>query len=788
MSAISLGKPELPAPIRSILSGMRQRVRLFIWLEGLLAAVIWLGLTFWAALALDYLPVLLGATEMPQLARGLVLIAIAGVLGWIVYRWIFARLTVPLSDASLALLLERRYGDFRDSLITSVELTAPGHPEPFSPEMLAATERQATARVGAVRYGELLRYGRLGGMAIACVALGLSFVALGAVDQRYGGNILGRAFNRLYLLDNQPWPRQARVEVLGLEIEHAPLTPGGAAQLEFLTFGENRRIKVAQGASASLKIKADSAARVLPRTCTVYYHSQPAGESAGEWGSVRLSKFRDTEEGRIFASEGRPFRGLLSTLTFDVAGYDYRVRDYRIDVVEAPAIVETTLDLQFPTYLGRAGSSPGAPLRDQPYVAAGTFVPSGTEVTLHFRANKPVESAQVRLADQQTAPAIELPVESDGRQFRYVVPPLMENAVLEVLITDADHVRMDRPHRIYLTAVADEAPRVTGRLSGIGSAVTPDVVIPLSGQATDDYGLEKAWGEVLIGKDSEPREFPLDIAAGGDVETRIDFRELRRENPEFALTPKSKLRLAIKATDKHDLAGGPHISAAALDDLEVVTSEELLVRLEIQEVGLRRRFEQILEEMRQMRDAVLRVRKSLSGEATTAVEPGEDEDSKLTPEQEAARERELRLLRVQRALVQSQKSAAETLGVAGGFLDIREQLINNRIDTEDRKEQLEGVIAGPLQAIGRDDFPALDEKLKSLEAQLEAATASEASEAAVTAVNETIAKMEAVLEQMRDLQNYNDLLDIVRKLLKENESLLERTKKEQKRRLLEDLQ
>jgi hypothetical protein len=788
MSAITLEKSELPAPIRSILRGMRQRVRLFICLEGLLAAIIWLGLTFWAALALDYFPVLLGATEMPRLARGLVLTAIAGVLGWIVYRWILVRLAVPLSDASLALLLERKYGDFRDSLITSVELTSPGHPEPFSPEMLAVTERQATDRVGAVRYGELLRYGRLGGMAVACVALGLSFAALNAVDRQYGGNILGQAFNRLYLLNNEPWPRHARVEVLGLEIEHAPLTPGGAAQLEFLTFDQNRRIKVAQGASASLKVKADPEARVLPRTCNVYYHSQPAGESAGEWGSVRLSKYRDTEEGRIFGSEGRPFRGLLSTLTFDVVGYDYRVRDYRIDVVEAPAIVETKLDLQFPVYLGRAGSSPGEPLRDQPYVAAGTFVPAGTEVTLHFRANKPVESAQVRPADQPTAPPVELPVESDGLQFRYLVPPLMENAALEVLITDADHVRMERPQRIYLTAVADEAPRVTARLTGIGSAVTPDVVIPLSGQATDDYGLEKAWGEVIIGKDSDPREFPLEIAQGGGVETRLDFRELRREDPDYALAPKSKLRLAIKATDKHNLAGGPHLSAAALDDLEVVTAEELLVRLEIQEVGLRRRFEQILEEMRQMRDAVLRVRKSLSGEATTAVEPGEDAGSKLTPEQEAARERELRVLRVQRALVQSQKSAAETLGVAGGFLDIREQLINNRIDTEDRKEQLEEVIAGPLQAIGREDFPALDEKLKDLEGQLEAGTASEASEAAVASVNETIAKMEAVLEQMRDLQNYNDLLDIVRKLLKENEALLERTKKEQKRRLLEDLQ
>ena len=135
----------------------------------------------------------------------------------------------------------------------------------------------------------------------------------------------------------------------------------------------------------------------------------------------------------------------------------------------------------------------------------------------------------------------------------------------------------------------------------------------------------------------------------------------------------------------------------------MVTPEELLAQLEVREVGLRRRFEQILDEMVQMRDSLLRVKASLVPGVASGAEPedlrGDDdpEAKPLTPEQKAQREAELRLLRVQRAIQQSQKSVQEVQGVAAGFLAIREELINNRVDTEDRKNRLKDQIADPLE-------------------------------------------------------------------------------------------
>ena len=130
---------QLDPRIRTLLARLRWRIRGYVWLEGLAVSCVWLGLTFWGGLALDYLPVLVGASEMPRLARAVVLVIIAVVLALLLYRWIFRRVFVPLADRNLAMILERRFAGFRDSLVTTVELTEqPDHAESFDLEMLNA--------------------------------------------------------------------------------------------------------------------------------------------------------------------------------------------------------------------------------------------------------------------------------------------------------------------------------------------------------------------------------------------------------------------------------------------------------------------------------------------------------------------------------------------------------------------------------------------------------------------------------------------------------------------------
>ena len=179
-----------------------------------------------------------------------------------------------------------------------------------------------------------------------------------------------------------------------------------------------------------------------------------------------------------------------------------------------------------------------------------------------------------------------------------------------------DDVVTERPYRIFIAAIPDEAPRVDVRLKGISTAVTPDVMIPAVGKIADDYGVGKSWFDAIITHatvaENEQKDQPLDqgIPAGQgrpSANAVLDFRELRSQADKVELKPKDKLSLAIQAADKYGLGEGPNVGSGDRYQLDVVTPETLLAMLEAREIGLRRRFEQIIQEMTQARDFLTRV-------------------------------------------------------------------------------------------------------------------------------------------------------------------------------------
>jgi hypothetical protein len=759
---------------------LRWRIRCYVWLEGISLALVWLGLMFWIGFAFDYLPVLAGSHEMPVVARLLLLAVVAAGLGWVLWRYIFRRAFVALADRSLALLLERKFTQFDDSLLTSVELTGAKPADAgFDEQMLVFTEQEALGKTSSVRYAEVFNYRPIIRNVIVAVGLGISL----ALFFYFNTATANQAVSRLYLLDNARWPRLATIAVLGVELEKPPLPGSTTPQLVAVDFTD-RKLKVARGTNIRLKVKADANAKTVPKQCTVYYQTQPTGDYPAERGRVILSKFRDQGDGRFFWSEGKPFVGMLSSVQFDVVGYDHRVSDFHIEVVESPAVIETTLDLKFPAYMVDEKTGQHLPDADQPYVSSGTSIPQGTDVTLKFKANKPLTRVEFKNVDTEQVVAVE--VAKGAEQFNHHLPALDQSLALEVTLIDTDGVSAERPHRVFLTAVPDAEPRVEVGLKGIGLAVTPDVVIPLAGKVTDDYRVARAWLELQAGQ--ADRQIPLALGTADAVDARIDFRELRSQEQPVVLQPKDKLTLSVQAADKFNLAAQPHVGVGDKWQIDVVTPAELLSQLEVRELGLRRRFEQVIDEMAQMRDSLVRVKASLldkqAGKTGTDSDAGE---TPLTPEQRAEREKELRLLRVQRGGQQSEKSREESAGIAAAFLDIREELINNRVDTEERKERLKDQIAEPLRQVVSVHFAELDRRLAALEKQLEESAGPELTDAALEQSNEVLAELDKILQKMLDLETFNELIDLVRDLLKSQEDLLDRTKQERKRQALEDL-
>jgi hypothetical protein len=743
---------ELAPSIRSALASVRRRIGLFIWTEAVAMAIIWAGLTFWLALALDYFPVLVWASEMPRAPRACLLALMVAGLAWVTYRYLLRRVFVPISDRSLAVLLERHFHDFQDSLVTAVELASGRDNGAFNAQMLGHAYEDARLHVDQIDVGRVFNYRPL----VRKVLLALIMLASIGAFFTYNRPALALAADRLYLLENTPWPRSAEIEVVGIEIQHAPAGEGRAAVSQELSFVD-RQLKVGRGASAVVHVRA-SAAKRLPDNCIIYYKTDD-----GDRGSVPMKKVGRVKDGyQLYAFEGKPFKGMLADLHFDVMGFDHRVRDYRIAVVDSPALVAAEVACVFPSYLVDEALASWLP-RTEPITPA-TQLPLGTQVTVHLRASKSLQRIEVY---QPTTGQSEM-LTASGDSVTLPSQVLTDNLSLELTLFDTDGVQSDRPQRLYLAAARDAAPRVSAKLQGIGSLVTPDVLLPTVGEIQDDYAVASSWFDLQI-IDAPPARLPIALARDGKLDQAIDFRDLRSSEPQYELKAKDKLSLVVVGQDKHDLEGGPHSGFGDRWDLVVVTPDELLSSLEARELGLRRRFEQIITELTETRDELIRAASDSQPAPANDTSAGEGLSTSL------------RTLIAQRAGQQGDKSAQEILGVAAAFNDIRSELINNRVDTEERKTRLKDQIADPLATIARTRFPAFAQRLVAVQKDVsDAATA----QLAVDEANELLLELDAILQRMLDLETYNELVELVRSLIEEQEKLIGETKKQQAADLL----
>ncbi len=127
-------------------------------------------------------------------------------------------------------------------------------------------------------------------------------------------------------------------------------------------------------------------------------------------------------------------------------------------------------------------------------------------------------------------------------------------------------------------------------------------------------------------------------------------------------------------------------------------------------------------------------------------------------------------------------------------------MINNRIDSVDRRERLEQGVRTPLSRVVEEPFPRLGRQIVELERVLmsssdpaangnvppeTAADMEKAVRQAVATNDEIVLQLSAVLEKMLDLESFNEILDLMRGLIDDQEGLLDETEDEQKNRVLD---
>ena len=821
-----MSAPRLPSDIAELLVSLRARIRRYVLIEGIAALVAVLAGFFWISFTADVAWFRLSKLELPLWFRwGLTTLAVALFFG-AAATWLVFRLYRSFESKALALVLERRFPDLDDRLVTAVELSGqqPRSDGDLGDVMLEQTIADAARVAKQVDVGSVFDSRPLRRAVLAAVVLGASVLGFGvanasAMRRWYDAYIAGR---------ENYWDPYRRSEMTVQIVAQ----PGDRIR----EFDAESNYKHPRGADLTVLVTVREGKHV-PSSVTLRHRSY--GNSGTSRGAVSMSRVGE-----------RQFRHTLGRVIDPhelwVVGGDFTNRTpLKIQVVDPPKVDRIELQPDYPSYTGMD------PLEDQPVVVQGTRVslPMETEFVLRATANKPLVWVQVRTprfeievaakdADRRVCSLTLTDSESNetrqvllsdriaesllpGNRSTLVLPlhvstaaaaalqtlfdaakdgsasielptpiPLPPDEAVQIYLEDVDEIRSFEPAAVTINAIPDEPPVVDVRLRGIGNRITRLATIPIEGRITDDYGVRMASFAYRHRKDDVLQSAPLQNPPRNQTEFKLqrssDEKRERFDVLPLQLDVGDRLTVALTARDG-DVLNGPHEASSPTFAFEIVSNEALLGDLYDKEMNLRLRFEHIREEVDALRtDLLLHRGRYTEGEKLKSTpQAGRDPDEiaeelrQIGVAIQACADRSLHLLR---------KNHAETREVEARFRDIRDELVNNRVDTTDALIRLDDGIISPLERLNTEDFPGADEIVGLFSLTVERGqNPTGVIDDAVLALDRMIAQMDRILDQMQQRKGFNEMIQELQGLLDRQKQVLDATERERQRNLIDDL-
>ena len=394
------------------LASLRQRVRLYLALDGMRRFVFVLIVAVLAQVALDWwLKLTVGQRAL--LSGGITIYWL-----WVVYRRLYLSLWRPLSDRMLAALVDRAHPELHDRLVTAVEFSKvdgqygarPLH-WGASPELVLEVLQETCHSVGGLSFLQVLNHRRAArsGMELAgqLVLIGLAFQLM--------PGLMGTWFVRNWRLQELAWPQRTYI------------LPEG--------FDRNGWFRMARG--DAIEVVAGVVGEV-PDTAVLSWWT-----STGRQGDTEMSI---VGERQLVASLGQ----LSEDLHFRIIGGDERTREYIIQAVERPRIIHTLARLTPPAYT----------TLDPVVIEQQTVfeILSGSTLEIEVGLNKPVKQVRFVAADG-TAAMGEVSLSSDSAQHAHVrvLWPAPTSGLYHFELRDHDGLSNNNPLRYTLKIGAGSA-------------------------------------------------------------------------------------------------------------------------------------------------------------------------------------------------------------------------------------------------------------------------------------------------------------------------------------------
>ena len=409
-----------------LLRRLRSRIRWYFWTDGLATGLGRLAIFFWVALAADWF------FEPGQTVRLLILCAFATAAT----VYLANRLIRPgfrrLSDIELATLVERRFPELDDGLLTLVACRSDRTGRPYE-SMLANTTCQVDQKLGSIRLGEIFDPRPLLWNSFIGIGLLISIATLVGFSPETAQIWCQRQF----LLADKNWPRSAALEAVG--------------------FDSNNVALVARGADFQLIVRADTSMPLVPSVVNVDYRTLCGGK--GKATMIRRGNW--AESGKPYQEYRYTFPGVLNQLELTITGGDARLDRLIVRPVPSPIVWQTGAICKYPDYIDR----PARKIR----VDGPLAVVRGTNVIIEAKSNKNLQKVDITDSDSRAT------ISTDGQsEFRWETGPVESDRVIKFDLTDTDNIQSLTPGRINISIIEDQTPQLDVRLEGISSIITPN--------------------------------------------------------------------------------------------------------------------------------------------------------------------------------------------------------------------------------------------------------------------------------------------------------------------------
>ena len=772
--------------------------------SGLLFVVCCATVVFWTTTTLDAGWFQLQKLELPVGLRAILLAVLlpCGLL-LLATRVIFP-LVRRLRDSDIALLIERRFPQFQDRLITSVE-SSHGIPDegPLVKPMLERSVREADALAGHVAVEDVFDTSNLKRLGLMSGGLMLSVACLGVVNPQS----LTRWWNAFVRCDEIYHQRTTDL------VLHAVSQPGDR-RIAFQTIAQRFTYRHPRGADLELEM-------------TVPDGGPQTGQLWVVPDRVRVDVIRvDGSRSRTYvsASSERTFRFVVTRLQepveIELLAGDYRTRvPYRIDIVNPPGIDSVQLLCTYPEYTG------WNQLRERALTITGSEVllPIGTSFELVATSSKSLQavrivsdqfefsgdrdSSRLLLRDEQTSANSDSGplLSGDGRTITarmLIVPPVAtttaadpaeetqvavgnsflqipSSANLRFFLHDDDDVMSASPETLRVQGIPDTPPIVVAQMNGVGNAVTRLARIPVAGRIRDDYGLRSAGFEFLVDDEStwRPRPFrqvPATNATDFDLQRSDDEPFEIFDLQPLELSEGQTLTLSVVASDDNRIPA-PAVTRSEPLLFRIVSNEEVLSLLYTREISLRNRFEEVIAQLEEVRDD-LQFHSDVARRVDAAGASAILEDRASLNTSATRSGNNLR------------RQTNELNSIVEGFEEIVQQLENNAIPPQQQAEDMRAMIVRPLQNASGEMMAAADRAVSAFRV---AAMDSQPTETLVNRssekVSDAIVSLKLILENVRDMAEFHELLKEGKAIEDKLEELMQNMKDLQKRELLEKL-